>query len=86
MQAASCGSDLGDILVQEAQGKDRQGSKQEVVQGLQPVVIQALPGVGGIQVEPKLNQGKDCVLVEEVPAGGVAAQYFGDTVLHVLCS
>ena len=62
------GGHLGDVLVQQPQGDDRQGCKQQVVERLQPVVVEALPRVGCVQVEPELDQREDRVLVEEVPA------------------
>lgn len=55
------------VLIQETQSKHGEGGEQQIVQSLQPVIIEPLSRERSIQIEPELHKGENCILVEKVP-------------------
>ena len=59
---------LGDVLVKKAHHDDREGREEQVVESLIPIIVQALPTVACIDIEPELGKGVRHIFVEKVPA------------------
>lgn len=60
------------VLVHQPHDHDRDGREGDVVEGLVPVVVEALAGVGSVDVEPKLRQRVRDVLLGGMQAGSEA--------------